>query len=324
LRKRSFWYGPVIMVMLGAPWQVVAWRLLNGSVNTDGSLFSHALTYAELLGRDPGPLVLLLATVGSYAAVAEFRVRNPGRHIWLTAIALVLAVLGFHAITPIQPDIRYVFGAMAPIVLLAAKGIAVVARAARPSRNRASMRAALLCAVVGVVFVLTTFKLDRKGHYGFRAIASAVVTSTSPGSAILTSSSFGDGMLIAELAMLENPPARFVLRADKVLSSSTWDGYRYELKYRTTEAVQNYLAAVPVDAVLLDEAVAADADQAHHELLRKTLNQYCGDWSVTDRFPIAGRTESVLFFHVNHPNPSREKHIEIDMKYSLGRTIGIK
>ena len=26
LRKRSFWYGPAIMVMLGAPWQVITWR----------------------------------------------------------------------------------------------------------------------------------------------------------------------------------------------------------------------------------------------------------------------------------------------------------
>jgi hypothetical protein len=178
--------------------------------------------------------------------------------------------------------------------------------------------------LVGIL-LLTPFGFKTKGHHGFRDIAARMANRSDCTRCVLMTSSpwTGDGMLITELASLERRPDSLVLRADKLLSRSRWDGTNYELAYDTPALVNEFLLSIPVDFVVIHDIVGI-RDEAHHRLLLETMRLYGNDWKLVDSYSRPGSlTTEILVYRTTHARRERGA-IQIDMGYSLGRPISVK
>src|SRR5262249_50703021 len=96
--------------------------------------------------------------------------------------------------------------------------------------------------------------------------------SNRPGEVMLVASQgFGENAVIAEMAMREARPGHRILRASRVLGTSSWSGRGYRLLYDSPEEIQAYLDSVPVDLLVIDARLRRDRPQDDHTPLLLTL-----------------------------------------------------
>ena len=127
----------------------------------------------------------------------------------------------------------------------------------------------------------------------------------------------GEGAFIAEVAQLEPKPVRIVLRATKLLSSSTWNGLNYTLRYSSPEAVRTALEGLPVRVIVTD--TAPGTSYSHHDLLLRTLHQYAADWQLIYSSP--SEREHVEIYRLTKDLPGGPGKIQIDLRDKLNKTL---
>ncbi len=319
LLTRRCWAGIALMALLGVPWQFYTWTSYQTATRLSVVFWPHVVAYATFLRQETGIVILLFAAVGAAAVLSA---RDRDRALWATVAGLAAAVFLFHVVAPIIPASRFLVPMMPSMLLLAAAGVHAAAGAVPATDPRVRRAAAALLGLVAVAtFAVGAFAMARRGHYGYREVAEALVAQPCENCAILTSSQGeGDGMLIAEIAARETNPTRFVLRADKVLSRSTWDGDNYELFFSTPDEVNRYLLSVPVDFVVLDET-STTRTLAHHQLLADVMAWRTDDWKLVRVFQAGdGGSQRIAVYQSTHPQNPR-KRISVDMTYSLGRPL---
>jgi len=316
----NFWLGPVVMLVLGLPWQIYSWSLIRGTVNLDRSMSSHLISYLVLLVREAGPVILGCAVVGLVFVASRWRRERSLTATWSAVIALPIAVILFHAVTPLNVSDRYLLPALSCITLLAAAGVESIAGlvfgASRP-------RAVLVAAALIALCFTSPGSVAAKEHYGYAEVAEALMARPGPADSVILISAPGDddGMLVSEMVTRDRRPGHFVVRANKVLSRSNWDGGNYELLYKDTAAINRFLTGIPVDLVVLDDKPSS-LDEPHRQLLADTMRANSDDWTlIGDLSPDGGRR--VVVYAARHPSAGK-RHIEIDMKYSLGHSITAK
>ena len=322
--SRTFWLGPSIMVLVGGPWQLYSWRMIQTTVTFDPSMWKHARLYAQMIAEDTGVGVLACAVAGLAAIMARRLNGRPIQNIAATMAALPAAVLLFHIAAPLEPSSRYLLSALPAILWLSVYGIAWASRRFDlvPGLGPAG-RGLALASGAAAVFVATAFTISWKAHYGFTEIAEYLLQRPDCGRCVVLASSRGNGggMLIAEFAMREARPGHIVLRAEKMLSRSTWHGARYELLYADAGAVEDYLESVPVDFVVIDESVGGDL--RHHDLLTEAVARGGDRWHLANAIRSeASGSQPILVYGASRQKPAGEDvKVAIDMKYTLGRAI---
>ena len=333
LRKTSFWVGPLLMVTVSGPWQLYSWRIVQTTVSS-ASLYAHRWTdqfvrYTVLLRNEVGLLACLVATVG-FATVCRRRHSQgelPGT--WSVLAALPLIIVGFHATVPLVPATRYLMAATAAILWLTALGVKSVAAAAPTPTTVPSLPFGTVAVIVLGSFLATTFQIPQKGHFGIDEVATDLLAAPHDNPSVILVSSWNDasnlsGMLIAEMAMRENRPSFIVLRADKVLSRSNWDGGRYELLFRTSDAINHYLKGVPVDVIVLESSICDGEERPDHRLLVQALTNN-KDWKATAAYGSRRQgSHSVQILRSTRSVVAGHRNVSIDMRYSLGRDISLK
>jgi dolichyl-phosphate-mannose-protein mannosyltransferase len=323
MARRSFWIGPALLVAIGGPWQVYSWRLMQRTVALAGTPVERLLFYSRMIPSEVGLAVIAAAMIGSAALVWQRISDERVPSIWAAIAALPVAIILFHLFVPLAPvrHHRYLISVLPPILLIAAYGVRWVAKRL-PWGVAREWGQLLVGSGVLVAFFLGRFTIPSKPHYGFDQVARELVNdSACVDCAILTSSTGdGDGMFITQVAMQERRPGHFVLRGDKVLSRSDWDGNRYELLQSDADSVNRFLLSVPVEFVVIDDTSPKRA-VAHHDLLIKALRQNSQVWAQVQ--PANASTQKDILLYKNRAFlPNKKPRIHVDMHYSLGRVIG--
>ncbi len=326
LRRAAFWLGLSVMLAIGVPWQVYSWTIVRQTVSLQPNLWRHLVAYLMMMPAESGATALVVGLVGLGSILWRARREHSMPGCWSSVIALPAAVILFHAIVPLNPSGRYLLPAMPSMALLVGAGVQWVTRLpALGTRVSARSKSIAIAGLVAVAFVAGTFRIQPKRHYGFAEIAETLLEHSSRRNPVVLVSSRGegDGMLISEVASREPRPGSFILRADKMLARSSWDGAHYELLYTDPAEINGYLLSVPVEYVVID-MVSSRFDNPHHRLLIDTMNRYQDDWKVVDSYPRdRSARPNIVVYRSTHPS-AQPMQIEIDMRYSLGRTIIVR
>jgi len=106
-----------------------------------------------------------------------------------------------------------------------------------------------------------------------------------------------------------------VLRAGKLLASSTWMGENYRMLYTDSGALLDALDRSRVSHVLLDDS-ASDMPP-HDAQLRAAL----GSSSRWNERSVGSHTGQLKLFQRTDALPPGRPEIDLDMSYSLGRRL---
>ena len=258
----QFWIG---IALAAAP----AWYF-HASNWTPASLsFSRAAVpfFAAELASAVGAILFLIAVpcfITKLTRPAERTAR------WSAAAALLIATLLFLFLTPAELEPGRLLPALPAALMFATAGCAAVAK-------RLSRSTGFILVVTGVLTlalfetVMVTWRT--KKWSGFRPLVEIVLDRAERPLArvLVCSDRTGTGMCIAEFAMREKQPTRFIQSAEKLFAST---------KFGDEAELSDLLLAQNFDYIVLDESNPdLDLDRAPlHDMLRRTLKEN------TDRF----------------------------------------
>jgi hypothetical protein len=227
----------------------------------------------------------LVAAFGLAVALAR-AVRSPRLATFGAALAAqAIGVCALQLATPVSFDPRYKTGLIAFAAFLAANAFhAVLCWKKAPTPTRVTLAIGLALALI-----LGLPSQSIRKTIGYREAVEQVVSSHQPGlqTVLVCSDPQGDGAVTAEFRLQNRPGNFLVIRADKVLASSTWMNQKYRLLHETPEAVERYLESQPIHFVLIDDWGAESG--AHHELLGRLLESRPEQYPLLNQFLIERR-----------------------------------
>jgi len=272
------------------------------------------------------PLFVFLL-LGFYRKIVLPLRHNSLESDWASMAALIAGFFGFHLVLYHDiTELRY-FIMVAPCMLLfVVAGIEWVREAAFLRRLPPAVSAAALAVCLGGAFAIWTFRIPSRPSHGFSGIARDLVSA--PGlkdSVFLVSSSdFGEGMFIAEVAEHEQRPSHFVLRATQQLVRSSWGGDVYSLRYQTPADIIRALEDIPVSVVVMHTTWSSAPMPPHHALLREGLKAFPQDWQeVASSLSPPGRLppEEIRVYRLQRVTPGSPRRVTVDLTNKLNKVL---
>jgi hypothetical protein len=326
VKSRDFWIPAVMVLAIAGPWQYFSFRLVNG-IGERYVNWSIASAYFPTILNILGPWLLPFALAGFYDRVIRPFPAGKVAGLWAAAAAMPVAFWVFHSVIPsAAAETRYTAAVVAPILMFSVAGVAWVASLVPPRSLPFPVRAGVLALAAACVFAATTFTIPKKLSYGFSELAEELVNRPDLRDTawLVSSEGEGEGMLIAEVAMRERRPGHILLRASKMLAVSDWDGGRYESLLPTPEQSLAYLESVPVRLLIVDRNPSR-YPLAHHASLLKMLAKYPDHWQLIGTYPravpVTAPNSRIEVYRLLTQENKPVGAIEINLKYTLGRTI---
>jgi hypothetical protein len=187
--------------------------------------------------------------------------------------ATALSVILFQSILPVGLEARHLVPAAPCLIALAFGGgsaLAAMPFVGDPVAKR--VLSPVWCGLLAALVIGLGVRLQEKDWAGFAPAATLLIERSGPAEELLVSSdASGEGMLIAAVASGDHRPGRFVQRASKLLSGSTWSGAGYTSHFESAAAVRDCLASSRIRFVALDDSVPKRNRRAHHELLAEAM-----------------------------------------------------
>lgn len=277
LRDWRFYVPALVVLSVCAPLHLFAFHAVHSawaglSPNSPWDKAAFVASGLCLTGASSWVMVIL-----GMLAITFGRSRSPGT----TTVAAVLFAhaLGYSIIqmaTPVSFDPRYKTTLLPLAAFLAALGSQMILDG---NWGSAPLKMVALAGLVGLLAADHPTYEDRRVT-GYRQLVGHLAEPRGLQVVLVCSDSMGDGAIVSEFR-LQHPSGRFcVLRADKVLSSSTWMNQKYRLIHDNPQAIEDYLVRQPVHFVMIDDW-GRDSG-VHHEVLAATLKAH------PDRFPLIG------------------------------------
>jgi hypothetical protein len=288
LKRGTLWLAALVAGVIAGPWTwhfrnagKGGWEEANPSVHfTQMAVGYYAWQMVVALGWMIGGLALI-------GAVSLFLPKTRKPAISVCSLALVLGVWIFQSLTPVGREARHLAPAMPALMVLAFTGVHAV------TAGRPSLRPVFCGAMLAIYFIcplffkatnplpgygslgnsarLSPFRIPMKEWSGFESIVDAVLANDPNIPVLVASDARGEGMFIAELAERDvHRPSFTVLRASKLLATSTWSGSGYESFYQTPEQVRAAIAKSGAGYVVTDGS--PDAMPPHDKLLITTIS----------------------------------------------------
>lgn len=306
-----------IVVVLCVPFYIWTRRMAFAGTEGKPMTVGHmAESLARLIGLLPealGIVLLLLAACGIFLKVILPLRKGSLHSFWAVMAAYMASTIVFHAIAPTVAETRKLVMAIPVLLLFSFAALDWLAR------KRARMANGVALALLAF-FAVRTFYAAPQPADAFSVPVQALLSHAEPGHELtLISSSHpgGEGAFVAEVAQREPRPVRILLRATKLLSSSTWNGLNYTLRYTSAEAVMAALEDLPVRMVVVD--TGPGPSYAHHDLLIRTLRQYAADWQLLYRSQNA--REQIEIYRLTKDTPSTPGKIQIDLRDKLNTIL---
>ena len=285
-RRASFWIPAAIVAALCGPWYVLTAGLASDGWSATYSpawlLRKPAAENAIGLVMLAGPPMFALATLGVFLTVGrtatEAVARAERRAHWAAMAALGIATWLFLSFVLPVRGMRHLVPALPPILVFAAAAAACIAHGRARTARRVT--AAVLLAIAVITLGVSAVRLKAKPDMGSAAVVEDILSRADLTSAVLLVSSewYGEGVFIAALAARDARPQHRVLRASKVLSTSTWSGSDYRLSFETPEDADRALRAAHVEVLVVDMHEAPGPHTLHHRQLLAVIEQYPNHW----------------------------------------------
>jgi hypothetical protein len=306
-----------IVVALCVPFYVWTRRMAFAGTEGKPMTVRHSIeAIAQLIGVLPGALGVVLFVLAACGlclkVILPLRTRSM-QNYWAAMAAYVVSVIVFHAIAPTIAETRKIVMTIPVLVLFSFAALEWIAQKRRWVANGVAL--ALL-----TFFTVRTFYATPQPADAFAEAAQALlshaelvqelalVSANHPG---------GEGAFIADVAQREPNPVRILLRATKMLSSSTWNGLDYTLRYTSPEAVMAALEDLPIRIVVVD--TSPTTIYPHHGLLVRTLHQYASDWQLiySNQNPL----EQIEIYRLTKNITSAPGKIQIDLRDKLNTIL---
>lgn len=275
LKTFAFWLPAIVVFSVCAPWYVFTAGLAqegwSASYDPSWLLREPATVNALHLIRIAGAPLFALAIIG---ALVELWPRWHRRVDHLSAVmaSLLLSVWLFHSFVVPVRDARHLIPAVPAMLALSAAAVARLARFL-PSFSWAPRHVVTaLGATTAAAFLLAGVG-NTDVRLGADAAVREVLARTSSSDVVLVSSEgFGEGVFIAEMAEHEQRPGHRVVRASKILSSSSWNRSGYRLLHDTDDAADRFLRDENINVVVVDlMSPVSRAPVPHHRQLLNVL-----------------------------------------------------
>jgi hypothetical protein len=316
LKRPNFWLIPVVVLVVAGPWYWAQREMVQYAsepVPERHLVGAAAVANLKIITNQAGALILPFIMAGIYGRV----VRPGSAALWSALLAVGVAVWLFHSIVYPVTSPRYLIASYAVWAIFAAAGarwfvdklIAIEWRRGVPAQ---------LTAFGAVAVAAIAWSLPAPPARHFADITGRVLqlglhpTST----ALVSSDPIGEGAFIAAMAARDLHPRPTVLRATKTLAEGTWMGLHYAERFQDERALAEWLDRARVDYVVVDDA----SSEPHHRRL-DTFVRHSAVWRLE---PTIRRTERwpIRLYHRVEPLPPGVPDFEIDMGYTIGKTLG--
>jgi hypothetical protein len=213
---------------------------------------------------------------------------------------------------------------IAPLVMLCGNCIRYAAQFL-PIPVSVPAREISLAAICFLFVAVEAFPAPPRGPLGYSHVANVLRDPAWPGRVFLVcSDADGEGAFVEEVALGERRPNRYVLRGSKVLSVNQWDALIYNPVFSAPEKLLAYLDSVPVDAVVIDGSAVVWA--ADRDLLLQALGGAPDKWRLAEDIaasPVSRRL--TVYRRIGGALTSdAPPNLQVDMRFSLGRTLQVK
>jgi hypothetical protein len=325
LLKDWKFYAPGVMVVAvcGPVYYVMAQHNVSAFTGLEGpSRLAKLGSLAQglTLGGWGGGLL----TAAGIAAACAAGLR--GTRLGLIPAVFVARVVGYGAVqlaTPVSLDPRYRTALLATTAFCWAMAFQAVASS---GRWRAGPRALALAALAAVALLGRPAYQDRQVT-GYRDLVGAIRPGDGLCVVLICSDTMGDGAIVSEFR-IQHPGGRFcVLRADKVLASSTWMGENYRLKFDTPARIEDYLNRQPVHLIVVDDW--AHDSGTHAEKLEALLRGHPDRFVPVATYPIVRRqyghrtVGAARLYQVAATQGLRPREIEVDLSNMPGGPVRV-
>ena len=280
--------------------------------------------------RDAPIALFLMAAYGVAEVLARKKLATSSERGIHVRVALLWLVAALACQVFFREDVedRYFLPAYFPVIMLVAEGLHLVTCAV--ARTLAKPVLALLIAAGVTALCIASMpavRLSRRTGYA-EVAASLPYDSTGP-TILVSSDPRGEGALVVERLVRDRARSSVVLRASKVLSSSTWMSTNYKLLLHTVQDVREWLNVVPVRFIVLDMNGFISTDtRPHHRLLEDTIRSSPGQFRLVGDFPLylsGHRRENAVQVYENLMARGRHADvIRIDMMNTLGRILEVR
>jgi hypothetical protein len=273
------------------------------------SVGKNALFFPTAMFREFGGPVAALAAIGFFVFVRSPRY-NPE---WTVMAALVLSGWIFLSLVNV-PLAAYFLVTTAPaaVVLFAGAWQAAATRFGTTIRREQIIHAGL--AVMSLATIAwNVARMPRKPDLGMHRLVPQLLAGKDDTEVWLVAGNpVVEGALIAEAALADAGRKHIVLRASKMLASSTWSGDKYVARFPDSFAVDGFL-----DEVRAGTVVAESGDAKPHLIqLLSAMNQ--PPWQESLGASVPG---GIRVFRRIGPLPPGPPQIRIDMRDKLGTIL---
>ena len=339
LRYLSFWLPVGLVALLCFPFYWLTFSMADNLIyNNAISGLVHGASSATRIMPMPvsgtqvvhllGVSFAILALVGFIRRIITPLWRREAiPPIWAVLASLLVSTWAFHTLFPMQSERRYLLP-IAPAALLFA--IEALQYIGQQIEKRVSFSPRLIAVVVAVVVLFGTYLelgLSRKDWRGYGDVTSFIGQKQEWTNSIILVSSDprGEGMFIAEVALDDQRPHRYVLRASKMLAKDTWSGWKYRQLFDSPAAVMESLTRIPVGVLILDTSIPSHQAQEHHQQLQEMVRVFSDKWHLVGQYDLTrnGRLypQAVQIYELKGHQQLPPGKIEIDMKAVLGTNI---
>lgn len=289
------WLSAMPVLLFCVPWYLWARGMSRGAMigfdpNAPLAFFIAGIRHFPwFVAQTAGPLLSVLFLIGcSLLAVAAGK-RRLASH-WAALLAMLGGVLLLQSIVPASIEPRFMVQLLPCFVLIAAAGAhGLITRLARgwPAQAGAAVAA---WPALALLALLTMFRLpEQVRNSGYEAASTALLDGlrgqASP-ALLVASDPLGEGSVIAAVAALRPAEYPVVLRGSKILISEDWLGRDIRARFQTDASMRAMLDMVPVDAVLVDEAILPHWRRPYHAQLARLVRGDAANWRLGGTYGI--------------------------------------
>lgn len=331
LKKPGLYISAAVVVVLGVPWQLITLRMIASTIPltriSPQNVIRYLGGYARLVLESTGYLVLAVALFGLAIELwRAFRKGNQPRSIEFAGIAaMAIAVYLFHCTCVSSlpgPDSRYITPVMVPIAIFFMAGVSWLTSLLPATAVPLPWVAAAHAVVLMALYALTTFKVPARPPLGYLQTASALSWPEvqNDGVVLISADGFGEGALVAEMALRDHRPQHIILRGSKVINEGQWSVVVHKSILKSPEETQKYLTYVGVDAVVIDRTAPLWKEDT--EMLLKTMHDNPQSWQLNSETPASGAQRNILVYRYIGPrDPAAKRNIQLRMRFMLGRDL---
>ncbi|MET3130640.1 hypothetical protein AAKU55_000898 [Oxalobacteraceae bacterium GrIS 1.11] len=292
------WLVALPVVFLCVPWYIYAKGMSRGAMTgidptAPMAFFTSAmLAFPTFVGRAAGPILCALAALGIWQTI---RARQYASH-WSALLALIIGILLIQSIVPASIEQRFMVQLLPSLLLFAGAGAHWLIRKLLPTTNTRPLPATAAWLATAALIMLTIFNLpNRIRNSGYAEVASALrdgARGINSPVIFLSSDPVGEGSVVAAIAAANAASDPVCLRGSKILVEEDWLGRGSRDRFPTEEELHTLLDAIPVDAVMVDEAIVEQWQRPYHERLGKLLRRDTRNWRLGAAFRVVRHGQS--------------------------------